>query len=209
MTTGLITDDTAVATGVADVNVFDPHWWVDGPPHDLFARMRREAPVHWNPLGDGAGCWSLFGHAEITKVSHDSETFSSRRGGVFVNPDQVLNLDVIGNQLLYMDPPTHTRYRKILARVFTPAAVARMEAGIRARVTSIIDKVIEAGRADFVEDIAVPIPLLILMELMGARRRICPSSTTGPSASNNPSARPNPMPPNRFSAKWVPTWPSR
>lgn len=168
MTTGLVPDDTVAAVDIATVNVFDPHWWIAGPPHELFARMRREAPVHWNPLGDGNGCWSLFGHAEIAAVSHDTETYSSRRGGLFIHPDQLLELDVIGNMLNVMDPPTHTRYRKILARVFTPAAVAKMAAGIRARVHRTIDKVIEAGRCDYVQDIAVPIPLLILMELMDA-----------------------------------------
>lgn len=165
MSTSLLSE---AEVAVADVNVFDPQWWVDGPPHELFKRMRDAAPVHWNPLPDGTGCWALFRHADISTVSHDSETFSSAKGGVFINPDQLVNLDVISNMLLYMDPPTHTRYRKIVAKVFTPASVAKLEEGVRARVAKTIDNVIEAGKADFAADIAVPIPLHILMELMGA-----------------------------------------
>lgn len=169
MTVQPVTDTT---WDVKHVNVFDPQWWVDGPPHDLFKRMRAESPVHWYQFADGEGYgpgyWSLFRHADIATVSHDTETFSSNRGGLFIHPDQMLSLDVLTNMLNFMDPPTHTRYRKILARVFTPAAVAKMEDGIRARVNRIIDKVIEDGHCDFVEDIAVPIPLGILMELMGA-----------------------------------------
>jgi cytochrome P450 len=152
---------------LAEVDVFDPCWHSDGPPHGLFARMRREAPVRWNPLADGSGCWTLMGHSEIAQVSRDPKTFSNHEGGIMLHPDQVLPLDVTRNLLLYMDPPMHTKYRLILQNVFTPHAVKALEAPIRARVTRTIDEFIERGSADLVGELAVPIPIGVVSELLG------------------------------------------
>ncbi len=152
---------------LAEVDLFDLRWHRDGPPHELFARMRREAPVRWNPLPDGSGCWTVMRHADVASVSRDYETFSSHEGGVFLHPDQVLPLDVTRNLLLYMDPPTHTKYRAILQNVFTPHAVRALEEPIRARVTRTIDAFIERGSADVATDVAVPIPLGVLTDLLG------------------------------------------
>lgn len=150
-----------------DIDIVDAKWFQDGPPHALFARMRKEAPVRWNTLPDGSGFWSLTRHADISAVSRDTDTFSSWRGGVFLNPDQVMPLDVVRNVLLYKDPPEHTKYRLILQKAFTPHTVAKLEDAVRARVTRTIDAFIERGHADLVEEFAVPIPLGVLADLMG------------------------------------------
>jgi cholest-4-en-3-one 26-monooxygenase len=150
-----------------DVDLMEESWFADGPPHDLLARMRAEAPVRWNRLPDGSGFWSLTRHADIACVSRDFTTFSSHRQGIFLHPDQVVPLDLTRNLLLYKDPPEHTKYRAILQSAFTPHTVAKLEDDIRALVTRVIDSVIEAGRCDFARDIAVPVPLGVLAELMG------------------------------------------
>ena len=152
---------------LADVDLFDLRWHADGPPHELFARMRAEAPVRWNPLPDGSGCWTVMRHAEVAAVSRDTETFSSYRAGVFLHPDQVVPLDLARNLLLYMDPPQHTQYRLILQRAFTPHAVRALEGRIRARVTRVIDAVIERGSCDLVADLAVQVPLGVITDLLG------------------------------------------
>jgi cholest-4-en-3-one 26-monooxygenase len=152
---------------LADVDLMDERWFADGPPHELFARMRAEAPVRWNRLADGSGFWSLTRHADISAVSRDHRTFSSHEKGIFLHPDQVVPLDLTRNLLLYKDPPEHTKYRAILQTAFTPHTVAKLEGVVRARVTKVIDSVIEAGACDFVADIAVPVPLGVLTELMG------------------------------------------
>jgi cholest-4-en-3-one 26-monooxygenase len=152
---------------LAEVDLMDPQLHTDGPPHALLARVRREAPVRWNPLPDGTGFWSLTKHEHVTQVSKDPGTFSSYKGGIFLHPDQVVPLDLNRNLLLYKDPPEHTKYRLILQKAFTPHTVAKLEDAVRARFTKIIDDVIEAGECDFVRDIAVPGPLGVLCELMG------------------------------------------
>jgi cytochrome P450 len=151
------------------VDLMDPEWFVDGPPHALFARMRDEAPVRWNevPGYDARGFWSLTRNADIAAVSRDYGSYSSHRAGIFLNPDQVNPLDVNRNLLLYKDPPEHTKYRKILQTAFTPHAVSKLEDAVRARVARTIDAVIERGECDFVTDIAVPIPIGVLADLMG------------------------------------------
>lgn len=152
---------------LAEVDLMDEKWFSNGPPHELFARMRAEAPVRWNPLPDGTGFWSLTRHADISAVSRDYETFSSWKAGIFLHPDQVIPLDLTRNQLLYKDPPEHTKYRAILQSAFTPHTVAKLEGDVRGRVRRVIDAVIEAGECDFAADIAVPVPLRVLVDLMG------------------------------------------
>ena len=71
------------------------------------------------------------------------------------------------NLLLYMDPPQHTNYRLILQRAFTPHAVKALEDPIRARVTRTIDRFIERGSADLVSELAVPVPLGVITDLLG------------------------------------------
>jgi cytochrome P450 len=158
---------TTTDVDLATVDLLDPKWFEDGPPHELFARMRAEAPVRWNQLPDGSGCWSLTRHADVTAVSKDTETFSSWKAGIFMNPDQVIPLDLTRNLLLYKDPPEHTKYRMILQRRFTPKVVGELADPIRDAITRTIDAVIEQGSCDFVKDIAVPVPLRVLAMLMG------------------------------------------
>jgi cholest-4-en-3-one 26-monooxygenase len=151
---------------LAQVDLMNPGWFADGPPHELFARMRAEAPVRWNATNQG-GFWSLTRHAEISQVSRDPATFSSYRAGIFLHPDQVTPLDMNRSLLLYMDPPQHTKYRQILQSAFVPNTVRRLESEIRARVSRVIDAAVEGGTFDAVHDVAVPIPLGVLAALMG------------------------------------------
>jgi cytochrome P450 len=71
---------------LASVDLTDLGLWAGGPPYALFARMRSEAPVRWNPSADGVGFWSLTRAADIRQVNQDAETFSSARGGIFPRP---------------------------------------------------------------------------------------------------------------------------
>ena len=148
---------------IEDVDLMDAELFVDGPPHELFKRMRDECPVRRDP----GGFWSVTRNEDVAAVSRDFETFSNYEGGVFLNPDQVFPLDVTRNLLLFKDPPDHTKYRKILQTAFVPNSVRNLEPQVRALITRTLDAVIEAGACDFVTDIAVPIPLGVLAELMG------------------------------------------
>jgi cytochrome P450 len=145
----------------------DPELYADGPPHELFARMRAEAPVHWSAQPDGDGFWSLTKAEDIAAVSKDTATYSSNRNGVFVREDVPLPVDVVRAVILGKDPPEHTRYRGIVQKVFTPSTINKQEDKIRARVTRLIDAICEKGECDVVKDLAVELPLQTIAEILG------------------------------------------
>ena len=97
------------------VDLTDLSYWQDGPPYQLFARMRSEASPHWNALsGDESGFWSFTRFADITTISRDSHTFSSGRGGVFTTSEGgAVPLEALREILLGMDDPRHGKQRKI------------------------------------------------------------------------------------------------
>ncbi len=162
-----MTPSTATEVDLSTIDILDPKWFEDGPPHELFARMREEAPVRRNATADLGEFWSLTRASDIAAVSKDSGTFSSSQEGVFTVRDLVAPLELQRSVLLYKDPPDHTKYRKILQSAFVPATVNKMEDDVRAVVNRVLDDVIEQGEADAVADIAVRIPLMVLAELMG------------------------------------------
>lgn len=135
-----------------------------GPPHDVLAQMRSEAPVKWCPHEHG-GAWVVTRHADIATMSRDPATFSSYRGGLLLNPDQGLPLDVMRNFFIYKDPPEQTKYRIIFQSVFTPRAVAKLEPEVR-RVVKRTLAAIEGGTCDFFADVAGPITVALSAEIL-------------------------------------------
>ena len=145
-----------------------------GPPHEVFAGSAATRPCCGRPNPHGGHVWSVFRHADVTAVSKDHETFSSARGGIFLQPDQVAPLELVRNVILYKDPPEHNKYRSVLMPFFTAKAVGRWEAMITDVVTRAIDDVIDAGECDFVRDLAVPVPLRVLLAMMGVPEQDVP-----------------------------------
>src|SRR6266480_3040566 len=97
------------ATPLDQVRVGDRGQWVDGPPHELFKRMREKCPVHWS---DGiteypaeAGYWSVTRADDIHAVSRDWETYSSERGGVTALTHAIMPLELQQAMFIGMDPP--------------------------------------------------------------------------------------------------------
>jgi cytochrome P450 len=153
---------------LSEVDLTDLAYFEDGPPYELFARMRKEASPHWNALeGDEPGFWSFTRAADIQAISRDSVTFSSARGGVFATARGAVPVEVLREVILGMDPPRHTQQRNVVQAVFTPKLIRQKEADIRNVVTELIDEVIEKGSCDFVRDIAVEMPLRVIADMLG------------------------------------------
>jgi cytochrome P450 len=153
---------------LSKVDLTDLSYFEDGPPYSLFARMRSEASPHWNALtGDEPGFWSFTKAADIATISRDAATFSSARGGVFATSQGAVPPEVLGEVILGMDPPRHTKQRNVVQAVFTPKLIRQKETDIRATVTALIDDVIEQGQCDFVDDIAVELPLRVIADMLG------------------------------------------
>src|SRR3979409_1794626 len=103
-----LTADSPVAD-LASVDLTDLRYWTDGPPYELFARMRAEAPVRWNPSANVDGFWSLTRSADILRVSDDPATFSSTQGGIFLSREALGPLEVMRNLSIVKDGAEHER----------------------------------------------------------------------------------------------------
>jgi cholest-4-en-3-one 26-monooxygenase len=150
-----------------DIDLTDPKPYADGVPHHWFAFLRKNAPVWWHEEVDGPGFWVVTSHADCTVVNRDFEHFSSSRKATFIW--DLAEDDLAQQQMLMlnMDPPLHTRYRRLVNKGFTPRMVNQLHDRINAAADNIIDSVIEEGTADFVTDIAAELPLVVIAELLG------------------------------------------
>jgi cholest-4-en-3-one 26-monooxygenase len=154
------------------LDLSDPDLLADHLPLEEFAWLRQHQPVRWNPqaeldYGDG-GFWALTRHADVTAVTRSSG-WSAEARSAFVR--QLDESDPTGesttNLLLCMDPPRHTRVRRVGNRCFTPRALAGLEDDLRNRAQRIVWAAKRDGTGDFVMDVARHLPLEAIAGLMG------------------------------------------
>src|ERR1700685_1801099 len=152
---------------LAHVDLGNPQPFVPSVPHELFAELRRTSPVFWHEESDGGGFWSVMGYHDLVTVNRDSATFSSYKGGsLMMNWDgEVLEQQRL--MMLNMDPPMHTRYRRLVNKGFTPRMVNELEDRIVERTRQLVSEAREKATFDFVTDIAAELPLQVIAELMG------------------------------------------
>lgn len=138
----------------------DPAFWA-GDAEPALAKMRAESPVHWY---EPAKFWALTRHADVLAVSKDPETFCSSRGVLMNDRDRLV---AAADSILYVDPPVHGRYRKLVSAGFTARRVAGLEDQVRRIARELLDAVSQRDEVDLVEAIAAPLPLLVIAELLG------------------------------------------
>ncbi len=157
---------------VPDINLVDADTYQRaGAPHDQFAWLRRHAPVYWHEHGgapEWPGFWAVTRHADIGYVSRHPEAFSSSRRLVLFAETPESEIEMQRLMMLNMDPPQHTRQRAFVNRGFTPRMIGRLAKHIREICDTLIDEVVPRGTADFVTDVAAPLPLHVICELVGA-----------------------------------------
>ncbi|BBZ22507.1 cytochrome P450 [Mycolicibacter hiberniae] len=139
-----------------------------------FALLRAERPVSWHPPVEDAmlndpddpGFWAITRHADIVTVSRANDVFLSGKGVMFENfPEEMLETT---QSFLAMDPPRHTKLRKLATAAFTPRQIRRIEASIKANAKAIVEELTAAGSgADFVEHCAKELPLRTLADMVG------------------------------------------
>lgn len=139
-----------------------------------YAVLRAERPVSWHPpVGDSMlndpddpGFWAVMSHADIVAVSRNNDVFLSGKGVQFENiPEEMLETT---QSFLAMDPPRHTKLRKLATAAFTPRQIRRIEDSIKASATAIVGELKAAGSgADFVEYCAKELPLRTLADMVG------------------------------------------
>jgi cholest-4-en-3-one 26-monooxygenase len=145
--------------------------WQDGPPYELFKRMRSECPVHWtakiSEYPEEAGYWSVTRPEDVREVSMDWKTYSSERGGVTALTEAVMPLELIRAMFIGMDPPKHDRLKMLFQRGFTPKRIAEHEDEIRAITDGVLDRLDGRDTCDLVTDVAQPVVSRVIGSFMG------------------------------------------
>ena len=163
----------------SDIDLLDRDRFTEGIPHEWFAWLRANEPVFHHDEPGGPGFWVITRHADVITCNRDAQAFSSDsdNGGVVGLEERELS-DFEKAQgdakiMLMMDPPEHTRHRKLVNRGFTPRMIGMLEPHIRELTDQILDQAIAKSAAegtDFVVDIAAELPLEVIAELIGVPR---------------------------------------
>lgn len=138
-----------------EIRLLDGQFYVDRP-HDHYRWMRRHAPVYWD---DGGKVWGVALHEDVMAVSKDPDVFCSRMSS---RPDSPPIPSMIN-----LDDPQHKRRRGLVNKGFTPRRVEDHEAKIREICRGLIAKVAPRGECEFVREIAAPLPMIIIGDLLG------------------------------------------
>jgi cholest-4-en-3-one 26-monooxygenase len=152
------------------VLVTERELWVHGPPHQLFARLRSECPVHWtsriSEYPNEDGYWSITRPDDIHTVSRDWKTYSSEVGGVTAVTDG-FPLELSRAMFIGMDPPKHDRLKMLFQAGFTPKRIAAHEDAIREITVRVLDRLDGRDHCDLVSDVAQPIVSRVIGSFMG------------------------------------------
>jgi cholest-4-en-3-one 26-monooxygenase len=155
----------------------DPSIYAERIPVEEFAELRATAPIWWNEQAPGTGggfhdggFWAITKHTDVKEISLRNDVFSSAENCViprFNNDIAREDIDLQRVVMLNMDPPQHTRLRRIIARGFTPRAIGRLRDELNERAQSIAKVAAAAGSGDFVEQVACELPLQAIAGLLG------------------------------------------
>ncbi len=136
-------------------------------PYGLYRELREADPVHWDPF---LHAWIVTRYADIvtvlTRLSADRTLTPERLDGMGLTAMKPI-IEVMSRQMLFRDPPAHTRLRTLCAAAFTPARVAVLRGHIQDIADTLIDAFIGKGSADIVADLAGPMPAIVTAEMLG------------------------------------------
>ncbi|SCW69853.1 cholest-4-en-3-one 26-monooxygenase [Sphingobium faniae] len=155
-----------MATALLEPDLLNAETFKNGPPHAIFDRLRDHEPLYRqaNPLG-GNHVWSLTRFADIRAVGSDTGRFTIELGHQFPTPAEHARAQ--RDNIMFNDPPRHTRLRSFAAKAFSPPVVAKFDEWIRGLVHEILDKVEKHDRIDMVPMIAAELPGQVICSIMG------------------------------------------
>jgi cytochrome P450 len=154
---------------MTEYDLFSPLFKAD--PFATFAQMRRNAPVYAHHAPDGRVMWYVTRYEDVTAVLHDNEHFVKDIRQA--SPPQAVRRTTAGIQqlinenMLFSDPPDHTRLRALVNQAFTPRRVEAMQPRVQAIADRLIDAVIAQGEMDVMAAFALPLPLRVITEMLG------------------------------------------
>ena len=151
---------------IADIDLLEDTW-ARAVPYDQFELLRRDAPVYWHEHPDARGFWAVTRYDDVRAVSRDHETFSAELGSTFVQDHTPEALEFIRMTILNMDPPKHSRYRRLVSAGFQPRMIKRLIDQIDERARAIVANVEGRDEIEFVEEVAAELPLQMICEMIG------------------------------------------
>lgn len=151
-----------------NLDVISNDAYKNGPPHELLALLRREAPIVRH-RGIEAGYpewfWAITRHADVVEVSRKFHDYSSAKKGSLMNENRP---DLEAARLMIdLDPPDHTRLRSLVNRGFTPKAMLMLEEHFREVAVQLVEEALEESEIDFVDRVSAELPLIAIAELVG------------------------------------------
>jgi cholest-4-en-3-one 26-monooxygenase len=165
---------TLIHDDLSQIDVASPKVYAEGVPHEALAALRRHDPVHWHPWpGTRGGFWLLSKHADVIAVGKDPKHFSSQLGHIALEdrePDEL----AARQSMIETDPPDHTRLRRLVSDAFTRTKVKEYEDYTRATVCELLDQAIAKREFDWVKEISEPVPVNVLISILGLPREDIP-----------------------------------
>jgi cytochrome P450 len=130
-------------------------------PHPIWRRLRDQAPVYYNATHD---FYALSRFADVDAAHRDPKTFSSAHGTVL----ELMTPELQGNEMMiFMDPPEHTKLRRLVSKAFTPRRIALLEEDIRTLCAELLDEQLGDGSFDYVQDFGARVPATVIAALLG------------------------------------------
>jgi cytochrome P450 len=143
-----------------------PNPFVD--PYPGYRWMRAQGPVFWDTSTER---WIVIGYAEVASALRDPRFSAERMGLQWLSDatqgDLHILISALASQMLFQDPPDHTRLRSLVSKAFAARTVDSMRARIQAITTDLLDRVAKSGRMDIIQDLAYPLPITVIAEMLG------------------------------------------
>src|SRR3989441_5740537 len=149
------------------VDLANPDLFLAGWPHEAFVLLRARRPVPWREGARGPGLGVVPKSHGVRAVQRDAKAFSSAGGGTLIGEFGGEGGEAVRSQLINMDAPRHTRFRRLVNMGFSPKMTNRLVPHIRDTAAGIIDAVAARGECDFVSEIAAELPLQVIAEMIG------------------------------------------
>ena len=153
---------------ILDIDLSGPEAASD--PYPLYDQVRAEDPVHWN---ESDKSWYILRYADLMSIIRDERMSSERIQLLFRSlpseerDESSLFVDAISSWMLMSDPPSHTRMRALVNKAFTPRMIENMRSRIQSLVDGMLDGVQGKGQMDVIADLAVPLPGIVISDMLG------------------------------------------
>jgi cytochrome P450 len=151
------------------VDLSDFALWRNGFPDDVFTELRHSRPLFRHGLTPGVAktvkrdFWMTTKHRHAVRLHRDHESFTAVDGPLIQPADLFASYSTI----ITLDPPEQSKHRKLISSAFTPRAIAKLEDGIRARASRMIDDLLARGSGDWIDDVADALPMTVIGDIIG------------------------------------------